>query len=134
MINHSTTLNHRSKNFGSQGALLKGNGWLMCLKKALPFPTYSQCPTQLISTCSHTNFHLNPCKDARSIFYPLFLFKSWSQRWLYFRSQCTWGGVVYLYVDVEIRLPCWIKRASWGECCHNWCFVPRVGGTGNEQK
>lgn len=105
----------------------------MCLKKALLFPTYYQCHKQLISNCSHTNFHPNPCKDACSIFYPLFLLKSCSQKWLYFRSQCTWGGVMYLYVDVEIPLP-WIMRASWEECCHNWCFVPRVGGTGNEQK
>lgn len=49
-----------------------------------------------------------------------------------FRSHSGPGvclGVVYLYADVEIRLPCWIKTESGEECCRNLCFVPRVGGT-----
>lgn len=41
---------------------------------------------------------------------------------------------LYLYANVEVQCPCWIRRTFLEECCHNLSSVPVADGTVNDQK
>lgn len=41
---------------------------------------------------------------------------------------------LYLYADVEIQSPCWIRRGFLEECCHSLCSAPGADGTVNHEQ